>query len=308
MGRPEEPLVRDGSPIREFAFWLRDLRTRAGLTHSELAASTRYARSTLYAAFGGRWHPTREVTVALVRACGGDERQWLAYWQDTRRAMDRDVPPELRRAVVPPWLAAGASPAADDSADSGGWYVESVSAQLRLDTATPEAVEHRVIMATRDGLSELTTSVSVPRRGGRTADHGLDIACLRGGRLERPEQPFPSYFRQRLVLPSPLRAGERHGYVIRLRIPPRQPMAPHYVHVPHTRGERFTLRVHFDPARPPRSVRRLDGVPTAMIHEENPGTAEVAPDRFGLVTADFHHLRIGYGYGLSWQEARPGRG
>jgi len=33
MGRPQKPLERDGSPVREFAFWLRDLRKRSGLTY-----------------------------------------------------------------------------------------------------------------------------------------------------------------------------------------------------------------------------------------------------------------------------------
>ena len=49
---------RDGSPSREFAFWLRDLRHRSGLTYEQLARSAHYATSTMQAATTGERLPT----------------------------------------------------------------------------------------------------------------------------------------------------------------------------------------------------------------------------------------------------------
>jgi len=73
MGRPQETLDRDGSPVREFAFWLRDLRHRSGLTYEQLGKSAHYATSTMQAATTGRRFPTLRVTMAFVAACGGEE-------------------------------------------------------------------------------------------------------------------------------------------------------------------------------------------------------------------------------------------
>src|SRR6266571_3378831 len=68
MGRPEGPLDRDGSPIRELAYWLRDLRRQTGLTYQQLAQRTHYSTSTLQEAMSGRRLPTLPVLRAIVRA------------------------------------------------------------------------------------------------------------------------------------------------------------------------------------------------------------------------------------------------
>ncbi|MGW0582871.1 hypothetical protein ACWD25_44740, partial [Streptomyces sp. NPDC002920] len=188
-----------------------------------------------------------------------------------------------------------------------GWYTESVSTRLRLDTATPEAIERRVVVSTCDGLRAVPVAVSVPRRSGDTAPaHGLEISVVRGGRLEQGEHRYESYFERRLVLPAPLAAGHRHLYALRLRIPPAQSMAPHFVHVPLTRSEHFRLEVHFDRANPPRTVWQLAGVPTAVIYQQSPGTPALHPDDRGVVAAEFGAMRVGYGYGLCWQDTRTG--
>src|ERR1051326_5529776 len=70
MGRPERPLLQDGSPERELAFWLRDLRNKSGMTYDQLARQTEYSISTLQEAAAGRRLPTLSVTLAIVRACG----------------------------------------------------------------------------------------------------------------------------------------------------------------------------------------------------------------------------------------------
>ena len=197
MGRPEEPLPRDGSPEREFAFWLRDLRNSAGLTYQQLARAATYSTSTMQAAAAGRQLPTLKVVMAFVRACGGDQAQWQAYWTQVKRALDGDSPYDRKQTVRPPWAGEPETTALEANPNSApeatrnaspaavggenGWYVESFTALLRLDTAQPEAIEDRIIVATVDGLRELTTSISVPRHPDDSSPaHQLNAELLYG--------------------------------------------------------------------------------------------------------------------------------
>ncbi|MFJ1582833.1 helix-turn-helix domain-containing protein [Streptomyces sp. NPDC088197] len=310
MGRPQKELPPDGSPVTLFAFWLRDLRRTAGLTFDQLSRHTGYGRTTMTDALRGDSHPTLPVTMAIVGACGGDIDKWGAFWAEVHRALDKDAVPGTVIVSPPPWtpsIAGGAHgelcPSGCARTDPHGWYTESVETRLRLDTVTPEAVERRVIVATCDGLAEIPVAFSVPRRTDDEADgHGLEVSVLDGGRLDLPEHPYESFFQQRLILPTPLRTGARHTYTLRLRIPQNQPMAPHFVHVPLTRSERFSLRVRFAPGRPPLSVWQLSRVPTAVIYQRAPGTSLLRPDRQGTVAVEFDAMRVGYGYGLCWQD------
>jgi hypothetical protein len=187
--------------------------------------------------------------------------------------------------------------------DSLSWYVETFSALLRLDADPIEAIERRVIVAARDGLTELLTSVSLPRHPADAGGaHLLEAELLYGGRLEAREQPYESFFRNVIALPRPLRAGERHEYALRLRLPPGQPLATHYVHVPFRRSDRFELRVRFDPLRRPGAVWKVSGVPTAVIYEREPASQTLTPDQFGEVRAEFRGMRLGLGYGVCWAD------
>lgn len=327
MGRPQEPLDRDGSPVREFAFWLRNLRQRAGLTYEELGRRAHYATSTIQAAAAGKRLPTLRVTLAYVDACGGNVREWHTYWTRMRRALDPDAPAAVVSSVLPPWLhdqpGADGHPALGDRrlAEAGrelieaggsqggideddGWYVESFSALLHLDAAPIEALEHRTVVATKDGVQQLATSISVPRHPADDAGrpHGLEVELLEGGILELREQPYESYFRNVIALPQPLRQGDRHDYRLRLCIPPGQPMASHYVHVPYRRSDYFELRVCFDRQHLPRAVWVLSAAPTAVIYERGPSQEVLQPDRFGEIQVRFRNLRPGFGYGLCWQD------
>jgi hypothetical protein len=331
MGRPEEPLERDGSPVRELAFWLRDLRHGSSLTYQSLAQAAHYATSTMQAAAAGHRLPTLKVTMGFVAACGGDQEAWRAYWKRVKRALDVDSPDEPGRAVEPPWASSGTPspltgaeltgaeptgaeptgaelngpsyPAAGDPAAPDGWYVESFSALLRMDKPSPEAVEHRVIVAVRAGVSELATSISVPRHPAEAdGAHQLEAELLYGGSLELREQPYESYFRHFIALPRSLAAGERHEYQLLLRVPPGQQMAPHYVYVPFCRSDRFELRARFSVSRPPSAIWVLSGAPTAVIYERRTEHATIAPDRFGEVHVEFRDLQVGRGYGICWQE------
>lgn len=312
MGRPEEPLERDGSPVREFAFWLRDLRRRSGLTYDQLGKNAHYATSTVQAATAGQRLPTLRVTMAFVRACGGDAEQWREYWMQVRRALDRGAPAGADRSVEPSWARAAttstlplpeaprrdlpAEPAAD------GWYFESFSALLRLEASPVEAIEFRRVVATVDDLAELVTSVSVPRPPDDSGGvHDLESELLYGGFLEQRLQPYDSFFQNVIVLPRPLRSGDRHEYAIRHRIPAGQSMTSHYAHVPYRRSDRFNLRVRFGADRIPREVWVLRDAPTAVIYAREPTAETCVPDRFGELGVSFEELRPGLGYGISWR-------
>lgn len=119
MARPEQRLVRDGTPLRELAFWLRDLRTGSGLTYAQLAARSGYSVSTLQEAAAGRRLPTLAVTLAFARACGADPEAWQRYWTQVRRAVDSGT----RAAPGPPWSTGtdveAAEPVTPHGAESG---------------------------------------------------------------------------------------------------------------------------------------------------------------------------------------------
>lgn len=314
MGRPQVPLIRDGSPRREFAFWLRDLRARSALTYEQLGRSANYATSTMQEAASGERLPTLPVVRAYVRACGGDLPQWEQYWAQIKRAVDPDTPRDLVWSVDPPWLEPAQRDdvqgkslsrndvlSATDAEAAEGWYLESLVGLLRLDAEPIEAIETRVIVATADDLTEIATSISLPRHPGSTnGSHSLDAELLYGGSLEEREQPFQSFFRNVVALSEPLHAGDRHQYAIRLTIPHGQPMLPHYVHVPLQRSEFFDMRVRFDRQHPPQLVWKLDGVSTTVLYEHNPGSELVTLDEFGEVRVTFSKLRQGLSYGVSW--------
>jgi transcriptional regulator with XRE-family HTH domain len=327
MGRPQVPLERDGSPVREFAFWLRDLRNSSGLTYEQVAKSTHYGTSTLQAATSGERLPTLKVVLAFVRACDGDLDAWRSYWTQLRRLLDPDAPSGTEWSVTPPWIkdaeAVSSWPAAaeaearapvpstgrshgrpQEQASAGeqdGWYVESFKALLRLDVEPVEAIEQRVIVAVRDGVTELATSICVPRHeNDYAATHQLEAELLHGGSLVLREQPYETFFRNVIALPLPLLAGDRHEYALRVRLPPGQPMAAHYVHVPFRRSDSFDLRVRFSPARPPKTVWQVNGVPNTVIYERRPTGELLVPDRFGEIHLTFSEMRTGFGYGICW--------
>ncbi|MBN6056768.1 hypothetical protein JYK22_32875, partial [Nonomuraea sp. RK-328] len=80
--RPERPLDAGDSPLLRFAADLRALRRKAGdPTYRQLARRAHYSAATLSEAAAGRRLPTLAVTLAYVRACGGDEAEWEERWR-----------------------------------------------------------------------------------------------------------------------------------------------------------------------------------------------------------------------------------
>jgi uridine phosphorylase len=92
MPRPERPLAAGDHPLLRFAAELRTLRSQAGQpTYRALAAKAHYSSTTLSSAAAGRSLPSLAVTLAYVRACGGDPTEWEPRWHTL--AADLATPP-----------------------------------------------------------------------------------------------------------------------------------------------------------------------------------------------------------------------
>ncbi|RFU37394.1 XRE family transcriptional regulator [Actinomadura logoneensis] len=93
MGRPERPLDRDAGPVPAFADELRKLRRAAGNpSYRVLASRANYSHTVLSDATRGERLPTLAVTLAFVRACGGDPAEWEARWHLHRQLAEGLVP------------------------------------------------------------------------------------------------------------------------------------------------------------------------------------------------------------------------
>ena len=66
--------------LTSFARDLRVLRSQADLDYPEMAERSHYTMRTLASAAGGLRLPTLPVTVAYVRACGGNVAEWEERW------------------------------------------------------------------------------------------------------------------------------------------------------------------------------------------------------------------------------------
>ncbi len=81
MPRRERPLDPGDGELLRFAGDLRRLRREAGSpTYRTLADRAHYSPAALSEAAGGRKLPTLDVTLAYVRACGGDAEGWRRRW------------------------------------------------------------------------------------------------------------------------------------------------------------------------------------------------------------------------------------
>nr|WP_042184237.1 helix-turn-helix domain-containing protein [Kibdelosporangium sp. MJ126-NF4]CEL16169.1 High-affnity carbon uptake protein Hat/HatR [Kibdelosporangium sp. MJ126-NF4]CTQ94094.1 High-affnity carbon uptake protein Hat/HatR [Kibdelosporangium sp. MJ126-NF4] len=114
MPRPERPLEFDGTVVPEFAANLRRLREKAGSPpYRELARRAHYSSATLADAAGGRRMPSLDVTLAYVRACGGDAERWKQEWREATAELSAPADQEILE--NPPYV--GLSSYGPDDAD-----------------------------------------------------------------------------------------------------------------------------------------------------------------------------------------------
>ncbi|MEU7529673.1 hypothetical protein AB0A74_28365 [Saccharothrix sp. NPDC042600] len=96
MARSESPLP--AGELGAFAADLRALRLKAGNpTYRQLSRDAHYSAAALSEAANGRKLPSLAVTLAYVKACGGDLAEWEARWRgladDRQAAADDHDPP-----------------------------------------------------------------------------------------------------------------------------------------------------------------------------------------------------------------------
>ncbi len=83
MPRGERPLGPEDTALLRFAGDLRRLRDQAGKpSYRELARRANYSPTALSDAAGGRKLPSLALTLAFVRACEGDPREWTKRWRE----------------------------------------------------------------------------------------------------------------------------------------------------------------------------------------------------------------------------------
>ncbi len=93
MPRPERPLDTGDEPLTLFARELRKLRASAGNPpYRRLAQEAHYSATTLSDAAGGKTLPSLAVTLAYVRACGGDPVTWEQRWRETKALLTSSAP------------------------------------------------------------------------------------------------------------------------------------------------------------------------------------------------------------------------
>jgi hypothetical protein len=81
MGRREQPISGSNPAVVDFARQLRELRRSAGNpTYRAMARRVYASRTCLSGAASGHQLPTLMVSLAFVRACGGNVEQWRARW------------------------------------------------------------------------------------------------------------------------------------------------------------------------------------------------------------------------------------
>lgn len=94
MGRPERRLDPNSGSVAVFALSLRELRRAAGNpSYRELALRAGFSPSVLSSATSGFSLPTLRVTLAFVRACGGDDDEWTRRWRAVAQASGAARPP-----------------------------------------------------------------------------------------------------------------------------------------------------------------------------------------------------------------------
>jgi hypothetical protein len=183
---------------------------------------------------------------------------------------------------------------------TGGWFIDSLVANVVLDRDPPQVIETRRIVAVKPGLDGISVSFSAPRGPDGDGEHPLSVSVLHGGELVDLSGERGSHVRGRLRLPHPLAPGEKHEYGIVFSAFPRRWLRPYYVLTPLSRCDHFRLRAKFDREASPTKIWRVDGLPCRLLDDFVPGPEILDLDSVGEVCVEFGALRQGLSYGIQW--------
>jgi transcriptional regulator with XRE-family HTH domain len=187
-----------------------------------------------------------------------------------------------------------------------GWCLKDARTVVRLDTPTAEALEQRLIVSTRENLTEVMAWLDMPTGPGQPS--GFEAEILFGGELIRVEQPSPNRFHLVVRLPVPLQPGEEHMYGLRLRMARGVIGLRYYIFTPECQCNNFDLTVRFDAKRLPGWVRRVEGETVRMFEEPHQTDSLLPLDTVGEVSQKFHDLTMYLGYGIQWGQQESGVG
>ncbi|MDI5976856.1 hypothetical protein [Amycolatopsis magusensis] len=190
-------------------------------------------------------------------------------------------------------------------AEDRGWHTEELRVALALDQPVPEAFEFRRVVAEVDGLTEVDLAVTVPTLdppADQPREADLDVAVFHGGRLTRRQMESSDRFGLVVLLPAPLRRGERHELALRFRA---RISHPHYVCVPRHPCDLFDLHVRFGDVGPS-EVTVVEKAFQGDASDQAASSGErLLLDDSGEVHLRFHRLAPGFAYGVKWSEPEP---
>jgi Helix-turn-helix domain len=100
--KPSDPVASAAEdPAQRLVAELNHLRGATGMaSYRKLAARTNYSRSALWRATRGTRLPSRDITLALAAACGGDIGEWDRKWRTAHADTATDCPPGDKAAVT----------------------------------------------------------------------------------------------------------------------------------------------------------------------------------------------------------------
>jgi hypothetical protein len=212
-----------------------------------------------------------------------------------RRRIDEGIHQLAQLAVFPIAIATS-----ECGVSASGWHSKDLRVTVALDRTSPEAVEHRRIVADRDDLTEIDLAVTLPTSTPGVHSLPPQVEVFYGGTLSRHRMESSNRFGYALQLPRSLARGETHDYELHFRLPEGQVMRPHFACVPRYPCDAFDLRIRFDRAHLPTRIWMLNGFFQRDIDDPMPSGEILEVDGAGEIHLTFQDLARGLAYGARW--------
>jgi hypothetical protein len=187
---------------------------------------------------------------------------------------------------------------------AGTWHTEKFSVILRLDSDPITCREERTIVASADGVSQLTASTGllIDQAGtGRPVHTEIEY----GGRYISAQTHPGGVTVVHLQISRTLYKGDRYNYGRTLRLDEAGRQQPKYLFTPGVDCDEFVLRVRFNEHELPVKIWEYAGVPYKVADADAPGPDTTELDSIGEAYARFTGLHRGSAYGLGWSWGGP---